>query len=160
MPVVALYGPPMRTSFIRAGPQDFHDSDGRLRQAALEGTLFRDAAATAWSPPFGSAPRPIGSLGIHGVELSGLRPPGSQQPGGNRTGNVLRVQGSRQQSRSCAPERRIENPTLLDALAHEFKTPLTSIKACQHGAAFPVTRCGPEQQRELLSIVDEEDGSF
>ena len=45
--------------------------------------------------------------------------------------------------------------TLLDAIAHEFKTPLTSIKAAStsllsEGGAFSPA------QREMLSIIDEE----
>jgi two-component system sensor histidine kinase KdpD len=43
----------------------------------------------------------------------------------------------------------------LDALAHEFKTPLTSIKAAST-ALLSSNALKPEQQRELLSIVDEE----
>jgi two-component system sensor histidine kinase KdpD len=42
--------------------------------------------------------------------------------------------------------------TILDALAHEFKTPLTSIKA----AVTSLLSNSPSAQRELLQIVDEE----
>jgi two-component system sensor histidine kinase KdpD len=45
--------------------------------------------------------------------------------------------------------------TLLDALAHEFKTPLTAIKAASTSLLSSST-LKPEQQRELVSIVDEE----
>jgi two-component system sensor histidine kinase KdpD len=45
--------------------------------------------------------------------------------------------------------------TLLDAIAHEFKTPLTSIKAAATGLrAFDDTL--PPDQRELAAIIDEE----
>jgi two-component system sensor histidine kinase KdpD len=45
--------------------------------------------------------------------------------------------------------------SILDALAHEFKTPLTAIKAgCTTLLSNPATPLG--QQRELLSIIDEE----
>jgi two-component system sensor histidine kinase KdpD len=44
--------------------------------------------------------------------------------------------------------------TLLDAIAHEFKTPLTSIKAAAT-TVLAGDRLGAEQ-RELLSVVDEE----
>lgn len=44
--------------------------------------------------------------------------------------------------------------TLLDAIAHEFKTPLTAIKAAITSVAGDPAI--PESQRELLSIVDEE----
>jgi len=41
---------------------------------------------------------------------------------------------------------------LLDALAHEFKTPLTSIKA----AASSILDEGPTAQQELVTIIEEE----
>jgi two-component system sensor histidine kinase KdpD len=41
---------------------------------------------------------------------------------------------------------------LLDALAHEFKTPLTSIKA----AASSILDEGPAAQRELVTVIEEE----
>jgi two-component system sensor histidine kinase KdpD len=45
--------------------------------------------------------------------------------------------------------------TLLDALAHEFKTPLTSIKAAST-SLLSSSGLKPEHARELISIVDEE----
>jgi two-component system sensor histidine kinase KdpD len=41
---------------------------------------------------------------------------------------------------------------LLDALAHEFKTPLTSIKA----AASTILDAGPPAQTELVTVIEEE----
>ncbi len=45
--------------------------------------------------------------------------------------------------------------TLLDAIAHEFKTPLTSIKAAA-GALLAEPPVESPEQRELVTIVDEE----
>ncbi len=45
--------------------------------------------------------------------------------------------------------------TLMDALAHEFKTPLTSIKAAAT-ALLSETLPNPPAHRELLSIIDED----
>src|SRR4029077_17719760 len=45
--------------------------------------------------------------------------------------------------------------TLLDAIAHEFKTPLTSIKAASTSILLDVPDLSP-QVRELTSIIDEE----
>ena len=45
--------------------------------------------------------------------------------------------------------------TLLDAIAHEFKTPLTSIKAASTSILIDVPDLSP-QVRELTSIIDEE----
>jgi two-component system sensor histidine kinase KdpD len=45
--------------------------------------------------------------------------------------------------------------TLIDGVAHEFKTPLTSIKAATSGL-LASTVSDPAQQRELLTVIDEE----
>src|SRR6185436_15478794 len=45
--------------------------------------------------------------------------------------------------------------TLLDAVAHEFKTPLTSIKAAT-SAILTSNTLTTAQQRELLTVVDQE----
>jgi two-component system sensor histidine kinase KdpD len=45
--------------------------------------------------------------------------------------------------------------TLLDAIAHEFKTPLTSIKAVTTDLLSDAADQLPERQRELVSIADE-----
>ena len=45
--------------------------------------------------------------------------------------------------------------TLLDAIAHEFKTPLTSIKAAA-GALLADPATESNGQRELVTVVDEE----
>ena len=66
---VALYDRDTQ-EFFRAGPRDFPDADGRLRQAALEGTLFRDAADRTVVTSVRLGAQPIGSLGISGVTLS------------------------------------------------------------------------------------------
>ena len=139
--------------FFRAGPQDFHDSDGRLRQAALEGTLFRDAAAHSVVTSVRLGARPIGSLGIHGVELSDSALQGLSNLvaiGLER----LRVQEAASKAEAARQSDELKS-TLLDALAHEFKPPLTSIKAAST-ALLSSNALRPEQQRELLSIVDEE----
>ena len=139
--------------FFRAGPQDFHDSDGRLRQAALEGTLFRDEKAHSVVTSIRLGARPIGSLGIQGVALSDSALQGLSNLvaiGLER----LRVQEAASKAEAARQSDELKS-TLLDALAHEFKTPLTSIKAAST-ALLSSNALRPEQQRELLSIVDEE----
>jgi two-component system sensor histidine kinase KdpD len=66
------------------------------------------------------------------------------------------VRGQEAASRAEAARQSEElKSTLLDAIAHEFKTPLTSIKASATGMlAAPLGLS--EEQRELVSIVDEE----
>ncbi len=139
--------------FFRAGPDDFPDSDGRLRQAATEGTLFRDDASRTVITSVRLGAQPIGSLGIHGVELSDSALQGLSNLvaiGLER----LRVQEAASKAEAARQSDELKS-TLLDALAHEFKTPLTSIKAAST-ALLSSSALKPDQQRELLSIVDEE----
>lgn len=149
---VALYD---RNSgeFFRAGPQDFPDPDDRLRQAATEGTLFRDGAKRSVITSVRLGAQPIGSLGIYGVNLSDSALQGLS--------NLVAIGLERKRAQDAASRAEVARQsdelksTLLDALAHEFKTPLTSIKAAST-SLLSSNALRPEQQRELLSIVDEE----
>jgi two-component system sensor histidine kinase KdpD len=139
--------------FFRAGPEDFPDSDGRLRQAAVEGTLFRDDSTRTVVTSVRLGAQPIGSLGIHGVTLSDSALQGLSNLvaiGLER----LRVQEAASKAEAARQSDELKS-TLLDALAHEFKTPLTSIKAAST-ALLSSRALNPDQQRELVSIVDEE----
>jgi len=46
--------------------------------------------------------------------------------------------------------------TLLDAIAHEFKTPLTSIKSGIRHRSSPMARLCPRRCGKLMAIIDEE----
>ena len=139
--------------YFRAGPEDFPDVDGRLRQAAVEGTLFRDGPARTVVTSVRLGAQPIGSLGIHGVILSDSALQGLSNLvaiGLER----LRVQEAASKAEAARQSDELKS-TLLDALAHEFKTPLTSIKAAST-ALLSSHALNQDQQRELVSIVDEE----
>lgn len=139
--------------FFRAGPEDFPDSDGKLRQAAVEGTLFRDKATHTVVTSVRLGAQPIGSLGMQGVKLSDSALQGLTNLvaiGLER----LRAQNAASKAEAARQSDELKS-TLLDALAHEFKTPLTSIKAASTSLLSSST-LKPEQQRELLSIVDQE----
>ena len=149
---VALYDRESGSTY-RSGPEDFPDAADQLRQAANQGTLFRDEAAGTVVTAIRLGGQPIGSIGIRGVALSdsvlqnlanllaiGLERARTQEA-------VSKAEAARQSD--------VLKSTLLDALAHEFKTPLTSIKAAST-ALLSSTTLGPEQRRELISIMDEE----
>ena len=140
-------------NFFRAGPEDFPDSDARLRQAAVEGTLFRDAATHTVVTSVRLGTQPIGSLGIQGVNLSDSALQGLTNLvaiGLER----LRVQQAASRAEAARQSDELKS-TLLDALAHEFKTPLTSIKAAST-SLLSSSNLNAGQQRELVSIVDQE----
>jgi two-component system sensor histidine kinase KdpD len=139
--------------FFRAGPRDFADSNNRLRQAATEGTLFRDEATRTVVTSVRLGAQPIGSVGIQGVTLSDSALQGLSNLvaiGLER----LRVQEAASKAEAARQSDQLKS-TLLDALAHEFKTPLTSIKAAST-ALLSSNALKQDQQRELVSIVDEE----
>jgi len=139
--------------FFRAGPEDFLEADARLRQTAVEGTLFRDSNHHTVVTSVRLGAQPIGSLGIRGADISDSALQGLT----NLVAIGLeRLRAQEAASRAEAARQSDElKSTLLDALAHEFKTPLTSIKAAST-ALLAGTRLTSEQQRELLSIVDQE----
>jgi len=139
--------------FFRAGPEDFPDSEGKLRQAAVEGTLFRDEANHTIITSVRLGGQPIGSLGMHGVELSDSALQGVTNLvaiGLER----LRAQIAASKAEAARQSDELKS-TLLDALAHEFKTPLTSIKAAST-SLLSTSTLKADQQRELVSIVDQE----
>ena len=139
--------------FFRAGPEDFPDPDGKLRQAAIEGTMFREGRDRTVVTSVRLGAQPIGSLGIHGIELSDSALQGLTNLvaiGLER----LRAQNATAKAEAARQSDELKS-TLLDALAHEFKTPLTSIKAAST-ALLSNNAFKQDQQRELLSIVDQE----
>ena len=139
--------------FYRAGPLDFESMDDQLRDAALLGTSFADAphhrVITAIR---------LGSEPIAGLALQGAPMPDSVLQG---IGNLVAIglERARAQDLSAQVEAAKQSEklrkTLLDAMAHEFKTPLTSVMA-----ATTSLLANPEQpsesQLELLRIADQE----
>ncbi len=140
-------------SVYRAGPEDFPDPADQLREAAVQGTFFRNEAANTMITSIRLGGEPIGSIGIRGVALSDAVLQG--------LANLVAIGLERARAQEAASKAEAARQsdelksTLLDALAHEFKTPLTSIKAASTGLLSSNT-LKPEQQRELLSVVDEE----
>jgi two-component system sensor histidine kinase KdpD len=149
---VALYDGGSGTIY-RSGPEDFPDPQDHLRLAASQGTLFRDDATGTVVTSIRLGGQPIGSVGVRGAALS--------DPVLQGLANLVAIGLERartQEATSKAEAARQSDElksTLLDALAHEFKTPLTSIKAAST-AMLSSTMLQPDQQRELISVVDEE----
>ncbi|HTR34806.1 MAG TPA: ATP-binding protein [Bryobacteraceae bacterium] len=136
-----------------AGPEDFPESTDALRQAALEGTFFRNEQAHTVVTSIRLGAQPIGSLGLRDVDLSDS----ALQGIANLVAIGLeRARAQEASSRAEAARQSDElKSTLLDAVAHEFKTPLTSIKAAST-ALLSGSVPRPEQQHDLIAIVDQE----
>jgi two-component system sensor histidine kinase KdpD len=151
LPSVGLYD---RTSdaIHQAGPEEVPNVTTRLRDAAVSGTLFRDEEARLVVTPVSFGAQPVGSLALKGLLLSdaalqalsnlvslGLEKARAQEA-------AIRVNAARQSEEFKA--------TLMDAVAHEFKTPLTSLKAAI-SAILSSSVSEPQQQQEMLQIINE-----
>jgi len=137
----------------RAGPEDLPGIEEQLQQAAVKGILIRDDAAQTTVTAIRLGGQPIGSLAICGPSLSD----GAIQALSSLIAIALeKVRGQEAASRAEAARQSEElKSTLLDAIAHEFKTPLTSIKAAA-SALLSESVPKAEEQRELVAIVNEE----
>lgn len=149
LPGVALFDRE-RDRVYRAGPQDVPVPDGKLRDAAVQGTASHEAAADVSILPVSLGGAPIGSLAIHGGAISDTAL--------HAIANLaaIAIERARAQELATRAEAARQNEelksTLLDALAHEFNTPLTSIKA----AASAMLAENGAPQNELLTVIEEE----
>ena len=152
MKAVVLYD--RRTGeFHRAGPADFEGMDDQLRDSALQGTSFADTEGGRVITAVRLGSEPIASLALEGARM----PDGVLQGVANLVAIGLERTRAQDLAHQVEAARRSEQlrTTLIDAMAHEFKTPLTSIKA-----ATTSLRSNPEQppatRAELIEIADEE----
>lgn len=139
--------------FYRAGPADFGGLDDQLRSVALQGTSFTDAAQNRIITAVRLGSEPIASLALQGTPM----PDAVVQGIANLVAIGLeraRAQDLASQIEAARQSEKLRT-TLLDAMAHEFKTPLTSVLA-----ATTSLLANPDQpaegRAELLKIADEE----
>jgi two-component system sensor histidine kinase KdpD len=138
---------------FRGGQAEFPGTDDKLRQAASQGTQTHEPGEHTWITAVRLGAQPMGALGISGVDLSDS----AVQSLTNLVAIGLeRAKALEASSRAEAARQSDElKSTLLDAIAHEFKTPLTTIKASTT-ALLSAKPPRPEQQREYIELVDEE----
>jgi two-component system sensor histidine kinase KdpD len=127
--------------------------DSQLREAALQGTAFADAERKRAITAVRLGAEPIASLALQGPRM----PDSVLQS----VANLVAIGLERSRAQGLAHEvevtRRSERlrTTLIDAMAHEFKTPLTSIRA-----ATTALLANPDQKPanalQILKIADEE----
>jgi two-component system sensor histidine kinase KdpD len=151
-PVVALYDRASDCVF-RAVESDLPDLDLRLRESALSSASFRDEQAKLNVMPIRLGGQPIGSLAVAGPTLSDA----AMQSLLNLVAIGLERAVSQTAMNRAEIARQSEElkSTLLDAIAHEFKTPLTSIKAISTDLLSDSSHALQPAERELVSIVDE-----
>jgi two-component system sensor histidine kinase KdpD len=134
----------------RTGAIDLPISDIKLRDSALQATAFHDPEANLSVFPLSLGREPVGSLAIYGASISDT----ALHAIGNLAAIVMeRARAEAAASRmEAAQQNEAMKSMLLDALAHEFKTPLTSIKA----AASSILDEARPAQKELVAVIEEE----
>ena len=139
--------------FYRAGKPDSEISEDRLRDAALRGTSFSDLQGNSMTVVVRLASEPIASLTLQGPAM----PDSVLQGVANLVAiglERLRTQDLAQQVEAARQSEQLRT-TLIDAIAHEFKTPLTLIKGAT--TALLSSPDEPMESRmEQLAIADEE----
>jgi two-component system sensor histidine kinase KdpD len=137
----------------RGGARDLPDVESRLKETALTGIQSKNEALRTLLAPISLGGQSTGSVAIEGGELSNTAL--------HALLNLVAITFENARSRDIATRaeaaRQSEEfkSTLLDGLAHEFKTPLTSIKAATT-ALLASNVSDATQRHELLTIVDQE----
>ncbi|HLJ12887.1 MAG TPA: ATP-binding protein [Bryobacteraceae bacterium] len=178
LPAVAIYDRDSAETH-RGGPEDLTGIDERLREAALQGTQFHDESAALTVTAIRLGGEPIGALAMRGASISDTA---LQSISYLVAIGIERIRSEEAASRADAARESAQlKSTLLDAIAHEFQTPLTSIKAAATAlllgntgttervgrvadpseaaaASCALSTSAPEEKarEELATIVDEE----
>src|SRR5437773_848493 len=134
----------------KTGATDLPISDVKVKDSALQATAFHDPGANLAILPLSLGREPVGSLAVYGGSISDT----ALHAIGNLAAIVMeRARAEAATSRmEAARQNEAMKSMLLDALAHEFKTPLTSIKA----AASSILDEAPPAQKELVAVIEEE----
>ncbi len=151
IPTVALY---VRATgeLCRSGLTDA-DVDVKLRDAAVRSAVLKDEGTNLIVTPIRLGGEPIGSIALTGSALSDA----ALQSLLNLVAIGLERANSQKAVTQAEVARQSEElkSTLLDAIAHEFKTPLTSIKAVTTDLLSGTPDSLQPHQHELISIADE-----
>jgi two-component system, OmpR family, sensor histidine kinase KdpD len=144
---------PQKDKFYRSGFGASHLDEQKMKIAFLNDELTSDAEHAQYFIPVRMGVRPIASLGISGALLS------RQTVDAISTMVAIAIERARavEQLGQTEAERQGERlkSALLDSITHDFRTPLTSIKAAVTGL-LTSKDSNLAQSRELLSIINEE----
>lgn len=146
---VVLYD--RRTADIfRAGAEDLPEIESKLKVVAEDGADQSEPGLAVAAIVLGG--RPIGSVAVAGLALSD----NAFKALLNLVAISLERVRMEDAARRAVAARQSEEfkSTLLDAIAHEFKTPLTSIKAAS--TSLRSDQALSPQSRELAAIIEEE----
>ncbi|MFN7919130.1 MAG: DUF4118 domain-containing protein [Bryobacteraceae bacterium] len=140
-------------TMFHGGARDIPGVESRLHEAMAHGRHERDErlGVDVWPIALGS--HAVGALAVAGLGISET----AVQSMLNLVAIALERVRTLEAANRAEVARRSEEfkSTLLDAVAHEFKTPLTSIKAAATGLRGENT-AAPGYQQELAAIIEEE----
>ncbi len=139
-----------QNEIYRTGSEDSPISESKLRDLTLQGTSFSDPGSRLSVLPLSLGGEPFGALALYGGSISDAA---IHSIASLAAIVIERARVEEAASRLEAARQNEEMKSmLLDALAHEFKTPLTSIKA----ASSSILDQDRPVQKELVTIIDEE----
>src|SRR6266849_1652316 len=144
---------PQKDKFYRSGFGAAHLDEEKMKHAFSLDELSCDTQQGQYFIPIRLGVRPIGSLGISGSQLS------RQSLDAISTLVAIAIERARavEQLGQTEAERQGERlkSALLDSITHDFRTPLTSIKAAVSSLLSSLPS-DATQTYELLSIINEE----
>ena len=144
---------PQKDKFYRSGYGAAQVDEEQMKNAFLRDETVYDSANALYFVPIRLGVKPIGSLGISGARIS--------RQTLDAIGSIVAIAIERaraiEQIGETEAERQGERlkSALLDSIAHDFRTPLTSIKAAATDLLSSRAPKDP-QQLELLTIINEE----
>ncbi len=150
-PEVAFYEQASDT-VSRAGMEESAVPESLLREVAHSGREWHEKDKTASIVPVRLGGHVLGSFGLAGMQLS----PAALSSIAQLAAIAMERAHEQQAANRLEAARQNEQlkATLLDALAHEFKTPLTSIKAAVTSVLSQ--RVHDRVEEDLLTVVNEE----
>jgi two-component system sensor histidine kinase KdpD len=140
---------------FRSGPESAGASDEELRAAADSSDVLVDRSRAIAIAPVRLGVRSLGSMAVIGAKTAtGMLPDQTMQAIGNLAAIAIEKARAFDEASRLESARQGEalKSALLDSLAHDIKTPLTSIKA----AVTSLLSRAETHERELLTIIDEE----
>lgn len=141
-----------RTDVYRSGPETRELDAAQLQAVAARGEPLVDAEKALALVPLRFGVKSVGAIGISGAELS--------HESLDALSTLIAISIERTQAienvgkAEAARENEKLRSAILDSIAHDFRTPLTAIKAS--ATSLLSGGLGDDQQKELLTVINEE----
>jgi two-component system sensor histidine kinase KdpD len=144
---------PQKDKFYRSGFGASHLDEERMKTAFLRDEMTIETQQSLYFIPVRLGVRAIGSLGISGARLSRQ----TLDAVGSLVAIAIERARAVEQLGQTEAERQGERlkSALLDSVTHDFRTPLTSMKAAVT-SLLASKKADAAQRQELLSIINEE----